>query len=86
MEDITEELKKIIADIIEEEPDKIDTDARFVEELGMDSMMAIEMVAAIEKNYKIEIPDEYLPKFTTLNRVAELTKELLSKKDNKFNE
>lgn len=81
MENIDEELKKIIGGIIEQEPDKIDADARFVEDLGMDSMMAIEMVAAMEKKYKIEIPDEYLSEFTTINRVVDLAKKILSKKN-----
>lgn len=43
------ELKEIVAKIVEVDPEKITPEARFVEDLGMDSMMALEILAAIEK-------------------------------------
>jgi acyl carrier protein len=59
---IESEIKELIAQIMEVEPEKITPAAKFVEDLGMDSMMALEIVAAIEKKYKIVIPEEYLMK------------------------
>lgn len=64
------ELKELIVEIIEED-DLQDTD-HFINDLGVDSMMAIEIVAQIEKKYKITIPEEHLPKVTSLNDVYEL--------------
>jgi acyl carrier protein len=69
---LEQEIKGLIADIIEMEPAQIDPDAHLVEDLGMDSMMALEILAAIEKKYKIRIPEEDLPKITTVNRAVEL--------------
>ncbi|MCM8820054.1 MAG: acyl carrier protein [Candidatus Omnitrophica bacterium] len=77
---IESEIKNIIAKILEIEPEKITPDARFVEDLGMDSMMALEIVASIEKKYKISIPEEYLTKLTTLREVVEFTKKFIEKK------
>ncbi|MCM8787430.1 MAG: acyl carrier protein [Candidatus Omnitrophica bacterium] len=77
---IENEIKNIIAKILEIESEKITPDARFVEDLGMDSMMALEIVASIEKKYKISIPEEYLTKLTNLRQVIEITKEFLEKK------
>ena len=71
---VEQEIRKLIADIIEMEPDKIDPDAHLVDDLGMDSMMALEILASIEKKFRIRIPEEELPKITTLNRAIELTK------------
>ena len=71
---IEQEIRKLIADIIEMEPDQIEPDAHLVEDLGMDSMMALEILASIEKKFRIRIPEEELPKITTLNRAIELTK------------
>lgn len=71
---IEEEVTALIADIIEAEPEKLDRDAHLVEDLGMDSMMALEILAAIEKKYKIKLPEEDLPKITSVNRAIELTK------------
>jgi len=71
---IDQDVLALIADIIEMEPEKIEPNAHLVEDLGMDSMMALEILAAIEKKYKIKIPEEDLPKITTVNRAVELTK------------
>lgn len=74
---IAEELKKIVSGIIEKRPDEIDLDARFMDDLGMDSMMIIEMVAAIEKKFKIEIPEDYFNRLTTLRKAIGLAEEFL---------
>ena len=71
---IDQEVRKLIADIIEMEPDQISPDAHLVEDLGMDSMMALEILASIEKKFRIKIPEEDLPKITTLNNAIELAK------------
>ncbi|MDP3791296.1 MAG: acyl carrier protein [Candidatus Omnitrophota bacterium] len=73
------EIRDIIAEIVEIEPDKITPDANFVEDLGMDSMMALEILASIEKKYKLRIPEENLTKVTTLNKTIEIVKEFLKK-------
>ena len=73
------DLKKLIAEIVEIEPDKITPDANFVEDLGMDSMMALEILASVEKKYKLRIPEENLVKITNLNKIVELVDKLLNK-------
>ncbi len=74
------EIREIIARILDVEPAEIKPEARFVEDLGMDSMMALEIVAAIEKRYKIAIPEEQLTKLTNLKEVLALTQQYLKKK------
>ncbi len=71
---LEQDVRQLVADTIEIEPSQIDPDAHLVEDLGMDSMMALEILAAMEKKYKIQIPEEELPKITTLNRAIELAK------------
>ena len=73
------DLKKLIAEIVEMEPDKITKEANFVEDLGMDSMMALEILASIEKKYKLRIPEENLTKITTLNKTIEVVNQFLNK-------
>lgn len=72
--DIDQDVRTIIAEIIEMDPDKIEGDAHLVEDLGMDSMMALEILATLEKKFKIKLPEEELPKITTLNRAIELAR------------
>jgi len=77
---IEQEVKGLVAEVLETEPEKIDPSAKFVDDLGMDSMMALEILASLEKRYKITIPEDTMPKFTTLNATVAIIKELLEKK------
>jgi len=80
MENLEKELRSIIAEITEIEPEKITMEASFVEDLGMDSMMALEILASIEKKYKIRIPEDKLMNLKNLNETIKLTKEYLNAK------
>ena len=71
---VDQEVRTLIADIIEMDPEQVPPDAHLVEDLGMDSMMALEILASIEKKFRIKIPEEDLPKITTLKNAIELTK------------
>ena len=77
------EIRSIIAEIIEREPDEISPDAKFYEDLGVDSMMALEILAAIEKKYRIAIPEEKLAELITLRQTMKVAKEFLAKKEDK---
>lgn len=74
------DLRELVATILEVEPFSIDDKANFVKDLGMDSMMALEILASIEKKYKIVIPEETLAKFTSLNQTVRIVQEMLEKK------
>jgi len=74
---LEKELREIIAKIVEIEPEKITLEANFVEDLGMDSMMALEILAAMEKKYKIQVPEEKLGRLKNLKESINLTKEYL---------
>ena len=72
------EIKELIAGILEIDKDAITLEAKFVEDLGMDSMMALEILASIEKKFKIQIPEEQLAKLNSLKDAIELTKKYLN--------
>ncbi|MDQ0273784.1 acyl carrier protein [Cytobacillus purgationiresistens] len=69
------ELREIVADLIE--IDDFQDDEDFIVDLGLDSMMSIEIVAQIEQKYKIDISEEYLGEFQTLNDVERIVKTLI---------
>ncbi len=77
---IKKEIKKMISDITEIPEEKITDDAKFTEDLGIDSMMALEIVANIEKKYKVVIPEEEIPKVNSFKSVYTLLEKLLKKK------
>lgn len=81
MQNIEEEIRNVIAEIIEKEPSEITPEAKFFEDLGLDSMMALEIMAAIERKYKISIPEEKLAQLTTLKETIAVAKEYLANKE-----
>jgi acyl carrier protein len=68
---LKEELRALIAEI--SEVDEIPDDAHF-KDLGIDSMMGVEIVAAIERRYKIKIADAELSEVSTLNKSFDLVR------------
>jgi acyl carrier protein len=67
-----EELREIVAEVLELEPEELTDSGDFVDEYGADSLRAIEILARIEKKYKVEIPQSELPKMRNLTLVHEL--------------
>jgi len=82
-EKLKEEIKKIVSEVSEVTQEELKEDARFVEDLGIDSMMALEIVANIEKKYKVVIPEEEIPKIRSLKDVYNIMEKLLKTKKGK---
>ena len=55
-----DEIREIVADVLEIEVEELEDRADFSEVYGADSLRAIEVVARIEKLYRIEIPQAEL--------------------------
>ena len=62
---LKDEIRALISEI--SEVDTIPDDTHF-KDLGIDSMMGVEIVAAIERQYKIKIEDSELQEVSTLNK------------------
>ena len=77
---IEKDLRSLISKIAEVDETEVTLDANFVEDLGMDSMMALEIHAAVEKKYQLKIPEDYLGKIISLQNVIDLTSKFISKK------
>lgn len=60
------QIKCLIADVTEREPEEISDTALFEEQLGVDSLLAMEIMVTMIKKFKIEIPEE---EFKTLKNV-----------------
>jgi acyl carrier protein len=75
-EELREKLREIIAEVTE--VDEIPDETPF-KELGIDSMMAIEIVAEVERTYKLSIPEEELQDLTCFNRVYEKVRDKLAR-------
>ncbi|ASQ92139.1 MULTISPECIES: acyl carrier protein [Streptomyces] len=67
-----DELREIVAEVLEVEPEEITETGSFVEEHEADSLRAIEILARIEKKYKIDIPQSELPRMENLKAVYDV--------------
>ena len=74
MEAFKEDIREIVAEIIEVDPEEIGNDTNLVTDLGTDSMMALEILATIEKKYKLIIPEKELPNMITLLQILDIMK------------
>jgi len=57
-EQVRLEVRKRVAELTEREPSEVTDGADFIDELGVDSLMAIELMVALDREYKIDIPEE----------------------------
>jgi acyl carrier protein len=77
---LKEQLRALVAEIAEK--DEIPDGASF-KDLGIDSMMGVEIVAAIERQYQIKVLDEELAGFKDLSGAYDLVAKKLREKDEK---
>lgn len=73
------DVKKLIADIAEVSVKELKDDDKFSDDLGIDSMKALELVAGIEKKLKITIPENRIPSIRTPRDVYALVEKLKKK-------
>lgn len=76
---VKKEVRQLVAEIAELSEDEIKEDALFAEDLGVDSMMALEIIASLEKKYKIVIPEDKIPTVRSLANVYDLLESLMKK-------
>lgn len=78
VEQLLAEVRRIVADVLEVDPGTLNLDAHLVEDVGMDSMMALEILATVEKRFRIRIPEDNLPKMTTMNRIVAIAQQYVA--------
>jgi acyl carrier protein len=61
-----EKVKEIVAEELGSDQGIVTPTARFVEDLGADSLDVVELVMRFEEEFEIEIPDEDAEKITTV--------------------
>lgn len=69
-----EKLTKVIADVLNVDPEEITMETTFMDDLGADSLDVFQIVMGIEEEFGIEIPAEEAEKITTVEQAVELIK------------
>ena len=60
------ELQELAAEILGIDPDQVQMDKSFQRDLAADSLDLVELIAAIEDKYDVELPDEELEKMKVI--------------------
>ena len=69
-----EKLKRVIAEVLNVDPDEITMETTFLDDLGADSLDVFQIVMGIEEEFDIEIPAEKAEKISTVEEAVELIK------------
>ncbi len=70
--EIEAKLTDLLVDELGIERDDIMTDARFEEDLDVDSLGVVELLMALEDNFGVRIPDEEAEQITTVGEAVDL--------------
>ena len=69
-----EKLKKIIAEVLNVDPDEITMETTFQDDLGADSLDVYQIIMGSEEEFDIEIPAESAEQVTTVEEAVEMIK------------
>ena len=68
-ENIAEKVKEIIVEQLSVSADEVKPEANLIDDLGADSLDAVELVMAVEEEFGIEVPDEEAEKLRTVGDI-----------------
>ena len=77
MSDIETRVKKIIAEQLGLDEAKVINDKEFVKDLGADSLDTVELIMALEAEFKIEIPDDNAENINTVQAAVDYIKTIM---------
>ena len=71
MSSVQERVKKIAVEQLGVKEEEVTDEASFVDDLGADSLDTVELVMALEEEFKTEIPDEEAEEITTVQQAID---------------
>ena len=77
MSDVAQRIKDVVEKTLKIDPARITDEARFVEDLGAESIQSIELMAAFEEEFDIEMDDEAALGVKTVGKAVQFIESLL---------
>ena len=76
---IEQKVKDIVAENLSVNADQVTPEAKFIEDLGADSLDTVELVMALEEEFSIEVPDEEAEKLQSVGDVIKYIEDKATK-------
>jgi acyl carrier protein len=73
---IDQRVKDIIVEQLGVKADQVTPEAKLIEDLGADSLDAVELVMALEEEFGIEVPDEQAEKLQSVGDIIKYIEEV----------
>ncbi len=70
-EEIAKKIRALITEQLGIEEEEVVPEAKFIDDLGADSLDTVELIMAFEETFDIEIPDEDAEKITTVQEAID---------------
>ncbi len=77
---LMDDVKNIIVEQLHVPPEKITAEAKFIEDLGADSLDTVELIMALEEKFNLQIPEEEAQKLDTVGKATSYIEEKLKSK------
>jgi len=71
MDNILDKVKEIVVDKLGVESSKVSLEAKFIDDLGADSLDTVELIMQFEEEFEIEIPDEDAEKIMSVGQAVD---------------
>ena len=72
-----EKLKKVIAEVLNVDPEEITMETTFMDDLGADSLDVFQIIMGIEEEFDIEMPNEDVEHIVTVGDAVEEIKKIV---------
>ena len=72
---VLDQINEILKDTMDIDESKITLDAKLKEDLELDSLDSVELIMSAEEEFGIEIPDEDVMNFKTVNDIVNYIEE-----------
>jgi len=72
-----ENLRATVAEVLDVDETSVTDEAQFTDELGVDSLMALEVMVVLEKKYSVKLAEDELRKVSCLQKAYDLLAEKL---------
>ncbi|HVN67809.1 MAG TPA: acyl carrier protein [Candidatus Sulfotelmatobacter sp.] len=73
--ELKNEIRNLVAKIIKLSPEKVDPNANLFTDLGVDSLLGVEIFAQLDKKYQVDIPEAELQSIKTLNDLTAMVEQ-----------